>query len=279
MFPAEKTGWFLSCRFSPIPSVRKLDSRLALTAAVVLSALGGITSPVRAGLIPFANFEQASVNPAYSFVNTDKTQGFISGGSKPTQKIPITFSFTVANGYGAANTPIAAVETITAFARGTANQITQDGVTYDSQAMKNVIFTITAKKPIDGKTNLLTISESTGTIFGRDGGTAAVFTGSTELKDTVKFSSDFLDFSKTKGGAYQLALLGVNPALSIAKNDYLSPFKAGVNQIVEGKPTAIFSTDVAPASVPEPTSIVLHGTALALCLCRRCSRSGTHQRV
>jgi hypothetical protein len=226
----------------------------------LLAAVGALTlaTAARADLMPFATFEQASVNPAYEFINNSKkkTFGFLS------KKVNVTFQFLVDNGYGEAKKNIAAVETITAYAKSTATDITVDGSKVDVQFMKQVTFTITAKKPVDGKSLLLQITDSTGTIAGVDGGNTARFFGSTTTKDTVTFSSDFLDFSKTKDRAYQLNLLGVDPGISIDKDEYLAAFKAGVNAIQEGKPTATFSADVAPTKVapkaePEPSTLAL----------------------
>lgn len=242
--------------------------RKALLAAVGVSTLA---TAARADLMTFATFEQASVNPAYSFVNNDakKTYGFLS------KKVNITFQYTVDNGYGAANTNIKAVETITAFASKKASDLMFKGNTYDYQPLNRVTITITAKTPVNGKSLLLKATDSTGAILGIDGANSALFFGDTTKKDTVTYSSDFLDFSNTKDRAYSLNLLGVMPALSIDKDGYLASFKAGVNAIEEGKPTATFSADVAPTKVvppkeePEPSTLALAAIGSAGLLARR----------
>jgi hypothetical protein len=236
----------------------------------LLAAVGALAlaTAAHADLIPFATFDQASVNPAYNFVNNSnkKVYGFFS------KKVNISFQFLVDNGYGAKETTIQAVETITASASDTASSNPAKGQNYDVQPLNKVIITITAKKPVDGKSLLLRVTDSTGVIGGVDGSTAATFLGDTTLGHKVNFSSDFLDFSKTKDRSYRVRLLGVEPALAIDKDGYLASFKAGVNQIREGQPTATFSADVAPAKVapnPEPSTLTLAAVGAAGLLGRR----------
>lgn len=198
-------------------------------AAVVALGVASV-APAKAVNVTFAQFFQAAAGNPFTFTNA-------GGASTFTVAVPVTFVYLVPNGYGAPFVPIAGTMTL--------SSIVSAPAAGTDQPMMSTNMVFTANTPVSGFTNLLTLSNSTGTISST-GGLTAAFQGSTP-GNVVTFSSQFLDFSLTVNRAFALSFTSVQPSYSVNGNGYLDSFQASG--------TGTFSSDPAPEyhnPVPEP---------------------------
>jgi len=203
----------------------------ALMAAALVPAIAG----------PFATFNQTGSNPnPWVFTNTGATSTFtVVSGS-----IPVDFTYSVANGYGATGLNIPATLTFSASVAAKATSATLGVTTYDEQDMVLNSLVITADTPVGGLSNLLTVS-GTGAIVGVNGGTTPAFAGDSSVGQIVNMSSDFLTFAGFESFNLAYVLTSAAP-LHIQGNSYLRTFHASG--------TGNFSAAQATFGVPEPST-------------------------
>lgn len=236
---------------------------LATLSALTVLAL----TPKAQAQTTFASFAQIGNDPTFRFKNDGLTNNpsqiqFLSqlqsepAGSFVTSAIPVNFFYSVPNGYASLNglttDPIAATLTLTSQAAG--NSIVGGGLAL--QQLQAISITITANTPVNGLSNLLTMSLSTGKLFGTDGGAAATLQGSEVSGDTVTFSSDFVN---TDGqNSYNISITGANPNFSQGSNNFIQAFDANA--------TGSFTASVV---IPEPASILFFSALPILGIVRR----------
>ena len=209
------------------------------------------STPARAQLTTFASV----------LTGADALQ-FLNNGASSTYKttsgsaIPVVFRYSVANGTSLVNTDIAATMTISAGVTGGA------GGFFQSMNAANMV--ISANAAINGKTNLLTLSTSTGTLTKSSGSTAtfAGTQGGIGGTDIVTFSSDFLSFVGTTVRDFTITNNSISPGLTINGNGFMDTWT--------GTGSGLFASNPVPqisSSAPEPTTLallVLGGFGIAL---------------
>lgn len=193
-----------------------------------------------AGMAPasaqFAQFQSAASGDPFSFSNSGSTSTF-SGTS-----VPIDFSYLVANGTGTTSI-IPATLTISSLVDGTATTESLAGKTYDIQNLQDIDITITADSPINGQTDLLTLTGADGTLAGQNNKTVL------SLSDTptsLDYSSSFLSFLPGDD-SFSLSFNSASP-ITINSNGYLNTLRAG-------GPSGSFDSTIA-TGVPETSSAV-----------------------
>lgn len=230
---------------------------LTLTAAAFFS-----TSPAAAqGSTTFAQYNVDATGNVYSFINSGPTSTLFTnndpGHPNLVQTIPVTFVYNINNGYGPNNTNIPARLSLTSQVSGLAQPY---GIFVD-QPLGQFNLTLTALTPVGGKTNLLTVTNSTGDITGISGGSTGSTSGDQQLNNNINFSSDFISFNGSSSRSFNIGFTSINPPLSInPTNQYLNNFTASGNgsfaAVVAPEPGSLFSLSVL-------------GGCLAVCLLRR----------
>jgi hypothetical protein len=222
-----------------------------ITGAVASLALL-VTGLNAASADPFATFSQTG-GALFTFTNTGSSSNFLVTGS-----IPVAFTYLVPNAYDPTFTTTAGTMTFSSI-------VSSKAVTVGSlidQPMDDVNFVITADSPKGGKTDLLTLTTSTGDLVGKTGTTEPSLSGDTGTGDTVTFSSDFLDFTNVTEEAYNFSFtLSKGDLFTLNSNKYVNTFTS----VGSGN----FSSDPIPTipggPVPEPAttaSFVLGGLGL-----------------
>ena len=217
---------------------------LALGLAATLGATGA-----QAQSVTFAQFKEADNSPVGLFAFNNN-----AGGSALTvTNAAVVFDFL----NGIAGAPVGDQAAILNMLSPVSGIATTSG-TAPKVSVDQPLGTgfISFRRVSDNK-NLLTVSFS-GDLKGVINGHGASVQGSSDVGDTVIFSSDFLDFSKTQSRTLALSLSGINPALGINANGYLNSFT--------GDGTGTFSSTPAPnpSAVPQPASLVLLSLGLGL---------------
>jgi hypothetical protein len=210
----------------PTKTLRLFGAALALFALTETAHAQSLTT--------FASVD--TLGQVFQFVNSGSLSTF---GVNPTI-IPITFKYKVANGYGLINTDVAGTMTLTANVTSTPGGF--------AQQMNGVTMSINANTPLNGKTNLLTMT-GTGRLTSFDTADTANFGGNTNSGFIVGYTSDFLDFSATTARSFNFALNSLTPQASLNGNGYMDPFTAsGLGN---------FAANPSPIAIPEPGSLAL----------------------
>ncbi|HLK57268.1 MAG TPA: hypothetical protein VKU00_11920 [Chthonomonadaceae bacterium] len=224
-----------------------------IASATALMSLACLTA-AHAQLTTFAQFRESnnSVN-AFSFTNTDSTaSGF------HVVSIPVEFSYGVNNGYNGNST--ANIDATLTFSANVTAKPTALGGGFFSQDFTNVSMVFTANTPVNGLTNLLTVSNSTLSMFGK--GNSASTDSDVSTGDTVNFSSDFLIFSNTIDRDFALSFSSLQPGLSTDINGWLKSFTASGTGTFASEPAPFYSPDGASLSLLSGGLLPLAGFAL-----------------
>jgi hypothetical protein len=223
-----------------------LRKKMVVATAMVASSLAlSVASAFAGPLTTLANYKVndpfLAGGNAFEFINAGTASTLSSiddlrpnGGNS----VLVDFSYTVAaNTYnGAAGVNIPAELTLTSTVAGPA--ATAGGI--DAQPMTDVLLTITALTPVNGKSNLFSVIvslpglPSDGLTYGHDGTNTATLKGDNggNAGEHVTLSSDFLDLTGATREGYVLEFTNVTPGLSIAGNGFLSNFTAlGAGQL------------------------------------------------
>ncbi len=211
---------------------------LVVSALVAAPLLVGSQSLAQA-LTTFASVD-TTTNQTLTFINN----GILSSFGTTSVSVPVVFTYKIVNDYGGINVSIPSTMTITSSVTGGAGGY--------NQQINNIQMSITANTAVNGKTNLLRMTNSTGRLADPflGGSGAANFLGSTSSGSVVGFSSDFLNFSNTTARAFNFALNSVTPVTNLNANGYMDTFiSSGVGN---------FASNPAPqATVPEPGTLGL----------------------
>ncbi|MBC7808231.1 MAG: hypothetical protein H7145_19030 [Akkermansiaceae bacterium] len=240
---------------------------LAFAATLLATAWA---TPAAAEMVTFASFT-APTTESFRFVNNGSATSGFSLSNSPAN---VTFNFSQGqpNGYGPSNTPIASRLSFSALVSGFGFE--GSGVTI--QTLQNISISFIAVNPVDGKTNLLSVSGATGRVLGITGGGTFSLSVDTGLGDTLNYSSDFLLFPNSAERELTIGFTGSQPSFRLAGasgSSYLRSLSAGGN--------GNFAADPRPNStiVPETTSAVLMASGsmlLGLALLRRLKYSVAH---
>jgi hypothetical protein len=244
--------------------------------AAVLCAAAGAAA---AGPVTFAQVSEGSTGDGVTWTNDGSGIGTLNttrpGGDR------VTFDFSNVPGLSSAlSHPLAAIETINGGLGVSTTALATTAAGYDFQAI-NAPMTIsyTLAKPIDGQTNLLTITitpntpGANGLIFsGQNGGTGAASSTSQPTMPaasyTERFSSAFLDFPANASISAAFSFSSLDPTMLIGLDGLLDSFTA--------EDTGTFSSEPSPFLVREPASLsVLAAGLLGLCALRRRRLMGT----
>jgi hypothetical protein len=275
--------------------IMRLKTTAILCGAVLAATLGGSLTAFADNIGAFSVTANGSGTPASNTfqyfaaaLNSDgsvNTPGaffstlLITPPSSPnyndpaTFDVPVIFHYEIANGTGLVNTNIAATLNLTATSGATvANSINLPPVVTELETpLDNLVMTITANSPINGKSNLLTVT-GTGTLSGIQFDTVGNANGDISFGDSVTFSSDFVDFSTATTENWNIALSSITPQL-----DYtplappVVPSLVGDHvtaDVVQGTPSGSLNSFTAAgdgtfaanfAPVPEPASLAILG--------------------
>jgi hypothetical protein len=247
--------------------------RHVFCAAAILCALAGGAA---AGPVTFAQVSEGSTGDGVTWTNNGAGTGTLNttrpGGDN------VTFDFSNVPGLaGALSHPLEAIETINGGLGVSTTALATTAGGYDFQAI-NAPMTIsyTLAKPIDGQTNLLTITitpnapGASGLIFsGQNGGSGASSSTSQPTLPaasyTMRFSSAFLDFPANASISAAFSYSSLDPMMLIGADGLLNSFTA--------EDTGTFSSEPSPFLVREPASLSVLATGLiGLCALRRSRR-------
>ncbi len=221
-------------------------------------SLCAMAGPVAAGPLTFAQVYEGGTGDGVSWTNNGA--GTATFNTATPGGDAVSFSFGNIPGLSSAlGGPLAAIETINGGAGVTTTVPTMSLAGYDLQAI-NAAMTISYSlvTPIDGQTNLLTITitpDSAGAngmvLAGQDGGSGA--SSSTSLPTaagasyTMSFSSAFLEFNLANPISADFSYSSLDPAMTIAADGLLGDFTA--------EDTATFSATATTSDVNEPAAL------------------------
>lgn len=227
--------------------------RTTVAALACAAVLGG--SALAAQADTFATFLVSEPGNTFSFTNSGPGSTFQTLDpvtNNTAVAIPVVFQYNVPNTYsGVPNVNINGTLVVTA-------QVSAPIASFGGflfQEMDTVTMTFLADTPVNGDNVLLKVVRSAGTIYGRNGGTTASFTGDTNAGYSVNFESDFLGFTTTTQRAFALSFTNASPSLASFAG-YLRSFTAAGNGTFDAE------------NIPEPASLGLLGLG-ALALIRR----------
>ncbi len=233
------------------------------------------------GLASFGLVGAASADPVYTVAQVTETGGnglsWTNSGTYSTLNTANAGGDAVSFQYGSGisglssdlSGTLSAIETINGGAGATttssASTGTIGGVAYDTQAITSAItISYNLAKPIDGLTNLLTITITPNTpnsggmvLSGQDGSSGGSLYASYPPSSTYteSFSSSFLDFPISDIVTASYGLSALSPMMMIAADDMLASFTAD--------DVGTFSSSLQPViSVPEPASFALLAVGL-----------------
>jgi hypothetical protein len=229
-------------------------SSLVLAAGIAVISLGSALPVSAQGPAQFASFTQATpLNVPFRFINSGgdgsgSVFGLYDAGGTAIS-IPVNFQFQIPNDYGTAvGENIAATMTMTSAVLNP-----DDGAGRVNVDMQNINVVFTADTPVNGLTNLLTMSLTTGVLSGQPFTSTVSLEGtqSATSPDIVNFTSDFLDFSGvTINKNYSLSFSNVQPIVAREPNNYFRSF------VSSGSGT--FGSEPLPTNrVPEPGTLAL----------------------
>ncbi|MBC8140513.1 MAG: PEP-CTERM sorting domain-containing protein [Armatimonadetes bacterium] len=233
-----------------VPTVKQSIIPVALL--VIATALA---TPASAVITTFASFTAPTAD-SFVFTNTGTaTSGFVLSPTPAN----VTFNYTtgISNGYGPANTPIAARMTFSATVNGFGTVVGP----FTEQPLQNIVMSINAVTPVNGMTNLLSFTAATGTAFGRTGSGAFSLTIDTGLGNTLVYNSAFVAFPNSVERELNFGFTSSVPTFQLAGasgSSYLRSLNADGN--------GNFAADPQPIAVmvPEAGTIALTATGLML---------------
>ena len=219
----------------------KMTSGALVAGLAVLASTSAFAFTPHTPTTKFASFSNVTGTP-FTFTNTG------TGGTF-TASTDATFFYlnNTPDSYFPGNGQTTAHLTITGHATVPA---TQSGGN-DTQLVSIDDLKFTALTPVNGKTNLLEVKITSAKITGTDTGDTGNLAGDTRVGDTVNYSSDFLDFSKTTDRNFSIALDPISAAngngITINADGFLNTFSSGLD--------GSFSSNPLPQNpTPEPTS-------------------------
>jgi hypothetical protein len=235
-------------------NTRRIGFILSIVATLGLGAMASAQTP-------FANFNLVDVNSKpFTLVNPaglttldSQIQFITSTNGLAATAVPVTFFYTVPNGYGAAGTPINATMLITSIASGTSftqgaqrrQNLQNVEITFRDAATSNLLLRV-----LNTSTGFIRTTSTVTASFGGDTATA--------FPQIADFSSDFLDFTGSTERAYQYNLTSAAPSIAKdATDDYLASFTASGNG-------SFTSNATIPTLVPEPGTLLLGLLGLGL---------------
>jgi hypothetical protein len=234
--------------------IKRYFSSTILAAGVAVISLGSALPARAQGPLQFASFTQATpLNVPFRFTNTGGTgAGSTFGlydGVGNSISIPVNFQYQIVNDYGSAvGQNIAATMTMTSTVL-----TPDDGAGSIRVGMNNILVQFIANTPVNGLTNLLTMSVTTGTLKGEVGDSTAALEGTQSATgaDIVNFDSDFLDFSGVSVNKnYAMSFSNVQPIVERESNNYFRSFTASGS--------GVFGSEPLPTTrVPEPGTLAL----------------------
>jgi hypothetical protein len=212
--------------------------RTAILRISLLSTLA-LLSPISARAFSFARF----------FTLTPNQVKYLAAGAMVGQKVPVKFKFLPNPGVkGNPETGFDLQEarfSFTAVRLGNADSLVGVG----HQKLRLFNFSFVLDTPIDGKSNLLSGSATTGELLGLLGANTGLYWGRESSGGTFSFASDFLDFPIDGEGDFHWALTDISPSLAAPGSNYRA-FTAGM--------TGEFGFSKSPvANVPETSSLWL----------------------
>jgi hypothetical protein len=251
-----------------VSRMNKLINSVGFKPAIAGAMLLAATSWASAQSSTFAQVtenEPVSAGNLFAYVNNGPTgDAELTTDSGGVLGAPISVDFTFLNGLGgplAGVRPVAATLTLTSSTLSGAQ--TAFGGMVAAQPITGAggapdVLKITLVTPVGGLSNLLTLTNFTGSLIGAIGGSTPQIYGDTELGNTVGYSSDFVSFTNANREDFSVALSSwipsVAPAgLQVATDGYYSAATASAAGTFD------FS-----ATVPEPSSTALALGALAV---------------
>lgn len=228
-------------------------------ATLALAATLVVTTPASATVTTFATFSPIGSNKNLWWANTsNSTNAVLTSISTPTAVLPgsanVRFSF-LNSSLSPSVTNVTARFFMTAAvintrATLTGGDLNQDNIGGGFSFISTTAITVGGKTYAAGS-NLLTGIFGGAAIAGQRNGLTGSFTGSSVGSDTLVYSSDFLNFDGVNNSSFAMSLSSLNAPLNaapIASNPTraLRTFRASV--------AGQFSTDPAPAPVPEPAT-------------------------
>ncbi|HEX5324219.1 MAG TPA: hypothetical protein VFW40_10560 [Capsulimonadaceae bacterium] len=231
-----------------------------LTVALAALTLMGLTiGPASA---QFAQFTGTDTGNPFTFTNSGGSPGL------DASDVNVNFFYLAPNGTGTVGSPIAATLMVTSDVNGTA-QVVNLGSNFDEQPLKNVTLTFMADSPINGQTNLLTVTGADAILTGQEG-TKTLSLANDPADGSLDYSSSFLTFSPSGADSFLISFSTASKNVGLT-NGFLKSLDAG-------GATGSFSGVTGPAGVPEPSSVVTIGVLIlglaSLCLRRVRRTSG-----
>ena len=216
----------------------------AISAIMIALVMACAIAPANA---QFAQFQAGSSGDPFSFTNSGSSSTF-DGTS-----VPISFAYLVPNGTGTTSI-IPATLTLSSVVDGTATKENLGGTVYDFQNLQDVNVTITADSPINGQSNLLTLTGADATLAGQNQKSVLSLS---DTPTTLDYTSSFLNFAP---GADSFSLsFNTSSSVGIASDDYLKSLTAG-------GASGSFAGTVSSTLVPESSgAITMVAGLLLLC--------------
>jgi hypothetical protein len=219
-----------------------------------------MAGPAAAGPLTFAQVSEGGTGDGVIWTNNGAGAATLNTATPGGDAVSFSFG-NVAGLSSALSGPLSAIETINGGAGVTTTAPTLSLAGYDLQAINSAMtITYSLVTPVDGQTNLLTITitpDSTGAngmVFaGQDGGSGASSSTSQPTAGgatyTMSFSSAFLDFDLAHPISADYSYSSLDPAMTIAADGLLEGFTA--------EDTATFSATATASDVSEPASLGL----------------------
>jgi hypothetical protein len=227
------------------------------------------------GLASFGLASAALADPVYTVAQVEESGGngltWTNNGTSSTLNTSVAggdaVSFTYGTGISGLSPDLSgtlsAIETINGGAGVTTSTPASTGViggvAYDTQAITSAItISYTLATPIDGMTNLLTITVTPNTpssggmvLSGQDGSSGGSLYASYPPSTTYteSFSSSFLDFPASDIVTASYGLSALSPMMMIAADGMLASFTAD--------DVGTFSSSLQPIAVSEPASFAV----------------------
>lgn len=188
-------------------------------------------------LAQFASFTQTSSGDPFT----------LTGSSFDATGVGVDFTFLGPNTAGT-NSPIAGVLTLTSEVNGVATPVTVGSNVFDDESLQNIDLSITSDSPINGHSNLLSITNATGTLSGQDGTTTLTL----DSQD-VNYSSNFVTLLPSSFNSAALSFSTASADVGISSDQLNSLDAGGASGSFRGVDITIKS------SVPEPSGLITIG--------------------